>query len=222
MPAGSETVSMAMPPLLARVPQEERFNVWSHLLGAVLVTFATIALVDLSMDRGALLAAAAFGACGVGFFLSYLSSAFYHAAKGRRRVLLRRYDRAAIHVAIAGGLTPVVLLSFPEALAPPVLGIVWGLALFGVSRELKPGRRSENRSVASYLLNAWGILVFHGCLTESMSSSGIAWFLSSGALYTGGAVIMSCRFVPRNHEIWHVLVLVGNACHFLAVFSLLG
>jgi hemolysin III len=200
----------------------ERFNVSSHLMGSILTAFATIALIDLAADRGRLLAAVGFGVYGIGIFASYLSSAAYHAARGRKRVLLRRYDRAAIHLAIAAGQTPVALLALPFPLAPAVLGIVWGLALLGVSRELRPRPRSERRSVIFYLLNGWGILLFHGYLTDSISTAGIAWLLSSGVLYSVGAAIMSCRFVPRNHEIWHVLVLAGNACHFLAVFGLLS
>jgi len=208
--------------VLARVPAAERFNVWSHLVGSALATVATIALVDLAVNRGHLLAAAGFGTYGIGLFSSYLSSAAYHAARGRKRILLRRYDRAAIHVAIAGGNTPIALLALPFPLAPSVLGIVWGLALLGVWKELRPGPRSERRSVVFFLLSGWGIFLSHGYLADSISTAGFGWLLSSGILYTVGAVIMSCRFVPRNHEIWHVLVLAGNACHFLAVLGLLG
>jgi hemolysin III len=184
------------------------------------MTCVTIGLVEQTARREPILAAAIL-VYGCGLVSSYVSSAFYHSATGPRRARLRRYDRATIHLAIAGGQTPLALAVLPECLASGYLAAVWGLATLGVCKELADRRRARRCDLALYLLNAWGILLFHEPLAEVLSPAALSCFLSSGALYTVGAGIMCCRLIPRNHEIWHVCVLLGNTAHVLGVVNTL-
>jgi hemolysin III len=63
------------------------------------------------------------------------------------------------------------------------------------------------------------LLVFQP-LARVVPVSGLLWLLIGGLAYTVGAVIYS-RQRPDpfpglfgHHEIWHLLVLLGSACHF--------
>jgi hemolysin III len=45
----------------------------------------------------------------------------------------------------------------------------------------------------------------------------MAWIVAGGLAYTVGAIFYAFDRLAFNHAIWHVFVLVGGICHFLAV-----
>ena len=45
----------------------------------------------------------------------------------------------------------------------------------------------------------------------------LAWLLGGGLAYTLGTVFYMSRRIPFAHAIWHGFVLLGSACHFVAV-----
>ena len=54
---------------------------------------------------------------------------------------------------------------------------------------------------------------------ESMPSAGLAWLLAGGIAYTTGAVLYSIEKIHFNHAIFHMFVLLGSFCHFVAVYD---
>ena len=46
----------------------------------------------------------------------------------------------------------------------------------------------------------------------------LAWLLAGGIAYTLGAVLYSIPRVPFHHAVFHVFVVLGSACHFVAVY----
>jgi hemolysin III len=57
----------------------------------------------------------------------------------------------------------------------------------------------------------------------AVPTGGIAWVFGGGLLYTAGALIYGLKrpnLVPGMlgfHELWHLFVVAGSACHFWAV-----
>jgi hemolysin III len=47
--------------------------------------------------------------------------------------------------------------------------------------------------------------------------SGLAWILAGGIAYSVGVLFFSAHKVRFSHAVWHLFVLVGSFCHYLAV-----
>ena len=45
----------------------------------------------------------------------------------------------------------------------------------------------------------------------------ILWLLAGGLFYTVGVVFFAWTKLRYSHAIWHVFVLAGSICHFIAV-----
>ena len=78
-------------------------------------------------------------------------------------------------------------------------------------------------SVALYLGMGWIAVIAAPALLRAVPSGGIAWVLSGGLVYSAGALVYGLKrpnLVPGVfgfHEVWHIFVLAGSACHFWAV-----
>jgi hemolysin III len=63
-----------------------------------------------------------------------------------------------------------------------------------------------------------------GPLTRTLTGAGLYWLVAGGIVYSVGTVIYATqrsRLWPRAfgaHELWHLFVLVGSACHFVLMF----
>jgi hemolysin III len=55
-------------------------------------------------------------------------------------------------------------------------------------------------------------------LIENFPPAGLAWLLAGGVAYTLGAVLYSIGRIPFSHALFHLLVLLGSVCHFIAVY----
>jgi len=45
----------------------------------------------------------------------------------------------------------------------------------------------------------------------------LLWLLAGGIVYTAGTIFYHNRRVPYSHALWHMFVVLGSACHFLAI-----
>jgi hemolysin III len=50
-----------------------------------------------------------------------------------------------------------------------------------------------------------------------VAPGGIAWLVAGGLAYTGGVVFYGWGRLRYSHAVWHVFVLAGSVCHFIAV-----
>lgn len=98
------------------------------------------------------------------------------------------------------------------------LGVVWALALFGIVQELCHASRARVLSLAVYLVMGWLVAVAIAPLVDALGRTGFAWLVAGGLFYTGGIVFYATDHKVRNgHGIWHLFVLAGSACHYIAV-----
>ncbi len=176
----------------------------------VLVVFAT-----LQGGAGRIASSAVFGAALV---LLYLASVLYHAipapcAKG----VLRRFDHCAIYLLIAGTYTPFALVSLRGVFGWSLFGVVWGLALLGMARELFVRCGSQVLSVVLYLCLGWLAAAVIQPLARVVPGAGLVLLVSGGVAYSAGVVFYLWRRLPYHHAVWHGFVLAGSACHFFAV-----
>ncbi len=197
----------------------EPVNGLSHLLGLVLAAAGTLFLLEAAQRPEQL---TAFSIYGSTLILLYAASTLYHSLPLPERPLraLRTVDHIAIYFLIAGTYTPIALLTLNSRLGWTLLAIVWLIAAAGIPFKLYFLDAPVWLSTATYLVMGYLALVAVIPLVRAVSVSGVLWLVAGGFAYTVGAVIYS-RQRPNpfpgwfgHHEIWHVLVLVGSACHF--------
>ena len=197
----------------------EPVNGISHLLGLLLAAAGTLLLLSLARKPEQL---AAFSIYGATLILLYGASTLYHSLPLSDRPLraLRTLDHIAIYFLIAGTYTPIALISLGDRLGWTLLAIVWFIAAAGIPFKLFFLDAPVWLSTGTYLFMGYLALVAVVPLARVVSLTGLLWLVAGGIAYTVGAVIYSRQrpnpFPGRfgHHEIWHVLVLVGSACHF--------
>jgi hemolysin III len=191
--------------------REERANAASHALGCVLALFAMPTLAQQ----------------GVGVFvgsmvLMYLVSAVYHAAPvGQAKRWLRKCDHAVIFLFIAGSFTPYALAALQRGEGAGTLAAVWALALVGMA--LKLGDRLQHRLVSTLLYLAFGWLVAAVAMPmlAALPPDSLRLLVAGGLAYSLGCLFFLLdRRLAYSHLVWHLFVITGSVCHFLAVQAL--
>lgn len=196
---------------------EELASTLVHVVGAVLATAALVLLMVLASDTGSARAITACAIYGSTAVLMFVVSATYHGVwhSGAKAAFLV-LDHCAIFILIAGTYTPVVLLALPHTLGWTLLGVIWGLAALGIVARLWIGHLHWIL-IPIFVAMGWLGFAWADTLFAAMGDSGGWLLLSGGIVYTGGLVFFAWRNLPFNHAIWHVFVLGGAVCHFLAV-----
>ena len=171
-------------------------------------------------DPSRLAAALAFGLTALAMFVT---SVVYHwASRPELKVRLRTLDHSAIYLLIAGTYTPVALIAMGGTRGWVLFGAVWGLALLGIIAKTTVGFRFPRLSLLLYVAMGWiGVLAIRP-MTESLSAHELAWIITGGLVYTAGVPFYAWKSRRYTHALWHLFVLGGVACHFVAVLSLVN
>ena len=197
--------------------REERANTASHALGVLL---ALVALPVLAVDDAARGGARHLGVWvfAATMLLVFAMSSAYHAAPvGPTKGLLKRLDHAAIYLFMAGTFTPFAL---GHALGAPLLALVWATAAAGVVMKLFGHPVDRTVSTALYLAFSWLVIAAAQPLLASLGRDGLLWLLAGGIAYCAGTLFFMFDHRMRfGHLVWHVFVLVGSGCHFVAVLK---
>lgn len=156
---------------------------------------------------------------GVTLVLLYLASTLYHALPVcRAKTVLRTLDHSAIYLLIAGTYTPFTLGALRGPWGWGLFGTIWALALFGIVAKWTLGFRFPRLSTVLYLAMGWLVVVAIHPLVTNVSPAGLAWLLAGGLCYTGGvAFYVTDTRLRYGHALWHLFVVAGSACHFVAV-----
>ena len=199
--------------------KEERFNVISHAVGLVLSIAALVLLVVFASKYGSIKHIVSFSIYGASLILLYSASTMYHYVQSPKlRYRLNILDHAAIYVLIAGTYTPFTLVVLKGWVGWTIFGVSWGLALLGVILKLFFIGKYDKLSTIAYVLMGWLIIFAIKPLVNNLPLEGLIWLLAGGLLYTIGAILYSIRSMKYNHAVFHIFVLLGSFCHFIAVF----
>lgn len=200
--------------------REELANAATHAIGLALSLVALPLLVGAAARRGDVAEMVGSSIFAATLIVLYAASIVYHwTPPSRAKEILRIVDHAAIFLLIAGTYTPFMLGVLRGSWGWSLLGIVWGLALVGITGKVLLGVRFPRISTLFYLLMGWLAVVAVRPLAVALPAAGLAWLVAGGLLYTAG-VVFYVRDRPRySHTIWHLFVLGGSACHFVAVWG---
>ena len=196
---------------------EEIANGVTHGVGALASVVALPLLVMAAVPRGIQSMVGNF-VFGVSLVLLYVSSTIYHSlARNRAKRVLRIIDHSAIYVLIAGTYTPFTLGVLRGTWGWTLFGVVWSLAVLGVVLTASLGVRFPRLSTFVYIGMGWLIVIAIKPLMTHIPPAGLAWLVAGGLAYTGGTVFYGWRRLPYQHTVWHLFVLTGSVCHYMAV-----
>jgi hemolysin III len=127
-------------------------------------------------------------------------------------------DHISIYLLIAGTYTPIMLVSVKGAWGWSIFGVLWGLAIIGISFKIFYVDRFELLSTIIYILMGWLIIFFYYPIMGHLSESVAMWLLIGGISYTGGVIFFLAEKIPYHHSLWHLFVLGGSISHFFCIF----
>ena len=150
--------------------------------------------------------------------LMYISSTLYHALPQERvKKLFRIFDHGAIYLLIAGTYTPFTLGVLRGGWGWTLFGLVWGMAILGITLKAAVGVRRPVLSTILYLAMGWLIVIAVRPLWQNMETPGLLWLAAGGFFYTAGVGFYAAKRVRYSHLVWHIFVLAGTACHYFAI-----
>ena len=191
----------------------------SHAIALLLSIAGLLALVTRALLYGNNRHLVSFSVFAISLITLYTASTAYHSTHNAKlRLRLRTADHAAIYVLIAGTYTPFALVTLQGATGWLLFGVIWGMALTGIVLKLFFTGRFNLTSTLIYVLMGWLIVVFIRPMLVQFPAAGLGWLLAGGISYTLGALLYSIPRVPYHHAVFHLFVVLGSACHFVAVY----
>lgn len=200
-------------------PLEEKTNIISHAIGLILSVVALLLMLIRAGGDGDVLQIVSAAIFGASLIALYVASTLYHSASDPEvRARLRINDHATIYVLIAGTYTPFTLVTLNGPVGWTVFGISWGMALTGVTLKLFFTGKYNVLSTLMYVFMGWVIIFAIKPLVAALPPGGLYWLFGGGIAYTVGAILYSIKKIKFNHAIFHLFVLLGSFCHFMAVY----
>ena len=200
-------------------PREEWANRLSHGLGLLLGGLGLVLLLHKGWDQGPRVLLS-YGVYGASLVLLYLASTLYHSVSSvATRRWSKLFDHCAIYLLIAGTYTPFLLVVLDTPLAQGLMVVIWGLALAGVVFKLIFINRFKKVSLFTYLMLGWLSLVVIYQLYLHLDGTGLLLLGLGGLIYSLGVIFYVAKRIPYNHAIWHLFVLGGSLCHFMAIYG---
>ena len=209
--------------LAIQIYAEEIFNSIASGIGAGLAIAATVLLVL----RAIFYSPAdmkAFYVTGVSVFggtliLMYLISTLYHALApiGAKKVFAI-LDHCSVYIFVAGTYTPFCLGAFNGVQGWILFGIIWALAIIGVTLYAVYGSHMRIASAITYFFMGWMVIFLIKPISAVLPNLSLLFLILGGVVYTAGIFFYSMKSMKWFHSIWHLFVIAGSILHFFAVF----
>lgn len=196
----------------------EKFNAWTHLVGAILVTIGAVWMLVVATMSGDIWKIISVAVYGVALVMLYSASTVYHSVRGRAKVIMQKVDHFSIYLLIAGSYTPFCLVTLHGTWGWTLFGIVWALAIIGILQEIKPRSEARVMSIVIYAVMGWIVLVAVNPLVAALGMTGFIWLALGGVFYTVGIIFFAFDTKVRHfHGVWHLFVIAGSLLHFVAI-----
>lgn len=208
--------------------KEELANSISHAFGILLGLIGGYVLLRKAFLSQNIMAETSVIIYLFGMLSSYISSTYYHYLPvGNKKLLLQKFDHAAIYLHIAGTYTPLLLISMREGdnWGWGIFTFVWLFALIGAFASFKKsGKHSYIETVCYVVMGCSIFVVFKPLISalESMDKMPVLWWIIGGGIsYIIGSIFYSLAKVKYMHTVFHFFVLIGSICHIIAIYLIL-
>lgn len=207
---------------------EEIANAVSHIVGTIMgVVVCSLFLIE-AYQTDDKLSIFSLWIYLLGVISSYLASSLYHACspeKERSKLLLRKFDHAAIYWHIAGSYTPITLIAMYKfgavGWAVAIFLLVWICAAVGTILTFRKIKSHSYFKTACYVMMGLLILIAFKPFYDSVGMKVVALVIFEGVSYIIGAVLYSLKKIKYIHSVFHVFVLFGDVFHMLAIWKIL-
>lgn len=200
--------------------QEERASALTHGVGALAALAGgavLVALASVTGDGWQLAAAIVFSVC---LLLLYIASTLYHAIQQpRAKSALKVFDHCAIYLLIAGTYTPFTLVGLRGEVGRNLFIAIWSLAAAGIAFKLFFTGRFKMLSTAVYVAMGWMVLLAIKPVMAALDTWTFGWLIAGGVSYTLGTVFYHRPSMRYSHAVWHLFVVAGSVCHYIAVLA---
>ena len=205
-------------PIFASQNRSFKKSLMNIATGGRIASDATSAPVVRALDDGGGIYLFAALVYTLTMLLEYTMSTLYHAiAVDRAKRVFKVLDHSCIYLLIAGSYTPFCLISLADSGGLWLCAFVWVVALAGVACEAFWVFRPRWVSAVLYLLMGWCVIWFLPALIEAIPGPGLWLLVGGGVCYTIGCIFYVLKKIPYMHSIFHLWVLAGTVCQFLAI-----
>lgn len=201
----------------------------THFIGMLMAIFAAIPLLIKAAQEPGRIYIISIAVYAASLILLYAASTTYHTFDRSKKVntILKKIDHMMISVLIAGSYTPICLLVLPKPIGVILLSIVWAIAITGILMKAFWINCPKWVSSVLYIGMGWTCVLAFTQLLNALSPAAFGWLLAGGIIYTIGGVIYALKLPLFNnrhknfgsHEIFHLFVMGGSACHFIVMYA---
>ena len=196
---------------------EEMASVITHGIGAVLAVAALVVLLVFSALHGTVWDVVASCLFGGSMIVVFVISAVYHVVTDpRAKEVMQIVDRSSIYLLIAGSYAPLTLGVLRGPWGWSLFGIVWTLAITGITLTIVRFEQFRKIGVVLYVVMGWLVVVVFFKLLALLPVIAIVFLVAGGVSYTFGLVFFAWEKLKFNHSLWHLFVVGGGLCHFFA------
>lgn len=209
-------------PVSGETKAEERINHLTHLTGFIFSVVGFICLVVYASIYGEPWSIFGSSIYGATLVFMYASSSWYHGSQHLpRKQKLRIIDHACIYLLIAGSYTPFTLGPLWHHGGLYILIAEWSIACVGIFYKMYNINKFRLLSTFAYLAMGWLIVFSWPAMVEQLHIHTLSWVVAGGVIYSLGTLFFIWESLPFNHGIWHLFVLTGSICHYLAILSII-
>lgn len=203
----------------------------THFIGMLMAIFAAIPLLIKAAREPEHIYVISLAIYAASLILLYAASTTYHTIDKSAKVntILKKIDHMMISVLIAGSYTPICLIVLNRRTGIVLLTLVWGIAIAGILIKAFWVYCPKWVSSILYIGMGWTCVLAFTQLLNNLSPAAFAWLLAGGIIYTAGGIIYALKLPIFNsrhknfgsHEIFHLFVMGGSACHFVVMYAYL-
>ena len=203
----------------------------THFIGMLMAIFAAVPLLIKAAHEPSRIYIISLAIYAASLILLYAASTTYHTfdISAKVNTVLKKIDHMMISVLIAGSYTPVCLIVLKGKTGIILLSIVWAIAIAGILIKAFWVYCPKWVSSVLYIGMGWTCVLAFTQILNNMSPAAFGWLLAGGIIYTVGGVIYALKLPLFNnkhknfgsHEIFHLFVMGGSACHFVVMYAFL-
>lgn len=202
---------------------EEIFNMVSHIVGGAMGIAAIVLCSVFGALRGNVYGVVTGIIFGATMLILYTMSSIYHglSPKTKAKKVFQIIDHCSIFILIAGTYTPVALCTLREQNVFEgwlIFGIIWGLAVIGITLNSIDLKKFKLFSMICYLVMGWCIVTRTSVVINELGMGAFAMLLGGGIAYTVGAVFYAVGKKKKwMHSVFHIFCVIGSVLHFLMI-----
>ena len=200
--------------------REEFASAVTHGFGALAALAGGIVMVTLAALHGDGWQLASAIVFSLSMLLLYVASTLYHAmVSPRAKSALKVFDHCAIYLLIAGTYTPFTLVGLRGDVGRNLFIAIWSLAAAGIVFKLFFTGRFKLLSTGVYVAMGWLVLLAIRPVMAALDGWTFGWLIAGGVAYTLGTVFYHRPSMRYSHAVWHLFVVAGTVCHYVAVLA---